>query len=246
MSTRGTFVRGILALSVLGMAASARAAVLVIDDFEAGEGHFAQDPDFSGSSAGQTVNAGVGPSTADRDITEFFSGAASERLFIDDNPAVNAPDGTSWRIRFLSGGGTPANNATLNTTGYVGYWLKTTAQNLRAGILIDDGAALERSTRVPIVGDGAWHLYQWNFDDDTQWDGFAGTGPNGVIDAATATIDGLWIDAVLAGDGSDQDATFFVDDVSHNPDGEIPVPEPTSLALLVPGALALLARRRRA
>ena len=236
-------LRGLFALVAgFALAAPAGAAVIVIDDFEANEGHFNLDPDFSGTSAGQTVAAGVGPSTADRDTTEFFSGIASERVFIDDNPAVNAPDGTAWRIRFLSGGGTPANNTPLDATGYVGYWLKTTAQNLRAAVLVDDGAALERSTRVPIIGDGQWHLYQWNFDDDTQWDGFAGTGPNGVIDAATVTLDAIYIDAVLAGDGSDQDAVYFIDDVSVNPEGEIP--EPSALGLLAVGAAALLRRRR--
>ena len=244
MSTHCTFVRGFLALAtVLCVATSADAAVLVIDDFEAGEGHFAQQPGFSGTSAGFDAPANV--STADRVTDEFFEGAASERLFINDN-TTNAPDGTAWRVRFLSGGGTPANNVSVPATGYVGYWLKTANENLRAGILIDDGTALERSTRVPIIADNQWHLYQWNFDDETNWDGFAGTGPNGVIDADSVTIDGLYIDAVLAGDGSDQDATYFIDAVSHNPDGEIPIPEPTALGLLAVGAGALLSRRRRA
>ena len=206
MSTRCTFVRGLVALALFGLAASANAAVLVIDDFEAGEGHFAQQPGFSGTSAGFEPAATV--STADRVTDEFFAGAASERLFINDN-TTNAPDGTAWRVRFLSGGGTPANNVTLPTSGYVGYWLKTSNENLRAAIMVDDGAALERSTRVPIIADNQWHLYQWNFDDDAQWDGFAGTGPNGVIDAASVTLDSLYIDAVLVGDGSDQDATLL-------------------------------------
>jgi hypothetical protein len=237
--------RGFLALcAVVGLASSADAAVIVLDDFEANEGHFTSDPDTSGSSAGQTqTTPNVGPSTADRDTTVFFEGSASERLVIDDNPAATAPDGTAWRIRFLSGGGTPANNTTLDTTGFVGYWLQTTNPNLRAGIMVDDGAALERSTRTPIIADGQWHLYQWDFDDANQWDGFAGTAPNGVIDAATATIDSLYFDAVLAGDGSDQDATFYVDAVSHNPEGEIPIPEPAAVSLLSVAALALLRRR---
>lgn len=247
MYTRCTFVRWSFALAaVLGLSVSADAAVVVIDDFEVNEGHFAQDPDFSGSTAGQTVTAGVGPSVADRDTTEFFAGAASERIFMDDNPAVNDPGGGAWRLRFLSGGGTPANNATLDATGFVGYWLKTTTPNLRAGIMVDDGAALERSTRTPIIADGQWHLYQWDFDNADQWDAFAGTAPNGAIDAATVTLDALYVDAILAGDGSDQDATFFIDNVSHNNEGEIPIPEPTSLGMLGVAGLALLARRQRA
>ena len=103
---------------------------------------------------------------------------------------------------------------------------------------------LERGTRTPIIADGEWHLYEWNLDDDTQWDGFAGTGVNGAIDAATVTIDALYIDATLAGDGSDQDATFNIDTVAHDPAGQIVIPEPTSLALLGLGALPLVRRRR--
>ena len=241
MNARHVALRAACALTaVWALAPFARAAVTVIDDFEANEGHFAQAPNFSGSSAGFAA-----ASTADRTTEAFFSGAASEKLFIDDVVGTNDPGGGAWRLRFLSGGGTPANNVTLDSTGFVGYWLRTTTPNLRAGIMIDDGAALERSVRTAIIADGEWHLYQWDFDNDAQWDAFAGTAPNGAIDAAQVTIDALYVDAALAGDGSDQDATFYIDAVSFDPTGEIAVPEPTALGLVGVGAL-MLTRRRRA
>jgi MYXO-CTERM domain-containing protein len=229
------------------MSGSAGAQVIVLDDFEGSVGRFAQDPDVSGTTAGLTVTApGVGPSTSTLDTSTAFSGTGSMRIFADDDPAVLAPDATAWRVRFLSGGGTPANNAMLNNTptSHVGYWLRTTTPNFRAALMLDDGAALERSTRIPVIADGLWHLYQWNLADADQWDGFAGTGPNGVIDAATVTIDSLYFDAVVT--SGDQDATFNIDAVSFNPSGPIPVPEPGALGLAVFGAGALWRWRRKA
>ncbi|HZN64630.1 MAG TPA: PEP-CTERM sorting domain-containing protein [Tepidisphaeraceae bacterium] len=239
---KGISAYGAIALAVAFclMGGSAQAAVVVLDDFETNEGHFALAPSFSGTSTGFTAAS----STADRTTEDAFRGTASERIFIDDNPAAAVPTSNeSWRLRFLSGSGTPANNVTIPSSGYVGYWLKTTQENLRAAIMIDDGAALERSSRLPIIADGQWHLYQWDLDDAAMWDAFAGTAPNGAIDADSVTIDSLFVD-VLTSAGTDVDALFFIDDVSHNAEGVIP--EPTGLAVIGLGGLVVLARRRRA
>ena len=169
---------------------------------------------------------------------------------LDDDPAVPGSGANldSWRLRHLSGGGTPANNLSLtnvagNTT-YVGYWLKTSSIGLEASIGIDDGPALEIGAFRPILADGQWHLYQWQFQDAADWDAFAGTGPNGQIDTASVTIDSLLFRGGPGfATGSDFDANFFIDDVSWNPIGQ--VPEPSIASLLALGGW-LAARRQRA
>lgn len=231
-----------------------RAANIVIDDFEAGEGHFTTAPSFSGSTQGETeTTPGVGPSTADQDLTGGISGSASQRIFLDDDPLVDVPTVTptqAWRLRHLSGGGTIGNNTPLavNPNGYVGYYLRTTTPNLQASIMIDDGTTghLERASFIPIVADGTWNLYQWPFQDPNQWEAFAGTGANGLIDSTTTvTIDALFVVALKT--LGDQDAIFNVDYVVTNPDGLItPIPEPaTGLLLSLAGLFGCLRRRRR-
>ena len=235
-------------ICVLLTASAASAAPVVIDSFDVDEGHFTQAPSFSGTTTGETETApGVGPSTADRVTDEAFAGAGSQRIFLDDNPNANVPgEVEAWRLRHLSGGGTIANNVALTASGYVGYYLKTSTPNLQASIMLDDGSTghLERAVRVPITADNQWHLYQWNIDDDAQWDAFAGTGANGTIESATATIDSIFIDAVRT--SGDQDAVFFIDSVSHDPNGPLPpVPEPMAAGVIAVGAVGALARRRR-
>jgi hypothetical protein len=150
----------------------------------------------------------------------------------------------AWRLRHLSGSGTPGNNVSLLASGYVGYYLRTFTPDLQASILIDDGTGLERASYQPIIADGEWHLYQWNFDDELQWEGFAGATPNGVIDADTVTIDAIFVNAIKT--VGDQDAILNLDYVAANPDGLIdPIPEPASCAFLAACVPAFALRRRR-
>ena len=245
-------VRSVLALLAnLGLTSLAFSALTIIDDFEVNEGHFTANPNTGSGTSQGFVKTGGTAATADRVTTEAFTGIASQQIVIDDDTAVagSGANQDSWRLRNLSGGGTPANNATLTNTAedttYVGYWLKTSSPGLEAGIGIDDGAALEIGAWRPVPADGAWHLYQWQFQDPADWDPFAGTGPNGQIDAATVTIDNAFFrGGVGFPTGTDFDATFFVDDVSWNPTGQIP--EPSSLVLLGLSSLLLSSRRFRA
>jgi hypothetical protein len=242
----------VVAAVLLGLAARSSRADIVIDDFETGEGHFTSTPSTSGSTTGETeTSPGVGPSTADQDLTVGISGSASQRIFLDDDPAVDVGSTSpvqTWRLRHLSGGGSPGNNLSITTTpdGYVGYYLMTLTPNLQASIMIDDGAALERASYQPIPADGAWHLYQWSFLDANQWEGFAGTGPNGIIDATSVTIDSVFVVAIKDTSIPDQNATFNIDYVATNPNGPLTaIPEPSSALLMACGLGSLALRRRQ-
>ena len=55
--------------------------------------------------------------------------------------------------------------------------------DVKASILIDDAAAVERSLALDVIADGRWHLYQWNLADTgfgihvpSAWDLSTGTG----------------------------------------------------------------------
>jgi hypothetical protein len=223
----------------------------ILDNFEAGEGHFTSDPNTgSGTSLGFFKTTAT---TAVQVTTEANTGTGSQRIILDDDPATAATT-DSWRLRHLSGGGTPANNVSLtNTAGgtsYVGYYLKTTSL-FDVGIAIDDGAALELGTFKPVVADGLWHLYQWKLQDPLEWDAFAGTAPNGQLDTATVTIDSLFFrGGAGVATGSDFNATFFLDDVAFNPSGQLPaattgpIPEPTT-ALFGAALMGVCTLRRR-
>ncbi|MHA3775369.1 PEP-CTERM sorting domain-containing protein [Verrucomicrobiota bacterium sgz303538] len=240
----------ISACAFLLLCSAAQSATIVLDDFESGEGHFTNAPSFSGTTTGETETApGVGPSTADWDTTTAFLGLGSQKIFLDDDPNVDVAGltGVAWRLRHLSGGGTPANNValtfTLGSDAFVGFYLKTTTPNLRASIMIDDGAALERAVQLAIIPDGDWHLYEWNLANPDQWEPFAGTSPDGVITNSTVTIDSIYIDAVKT--AGDQDATLNIDQVSFNPEGSVAVPEPASALFALVGLTVLGTRRRR-
>jgi len=97
-----------------------------------------------------------------------------------------------------------------------------------------------------IPSDGSWNLYQWRFQDAAQWEGFAGTGPNGQIDSTTTvTSDSIFAVALKDASIADQNAVLNIDYVATNPSGPIVIPEPsTGLLLGLAGALGAIRRRR--
>jgi len=212
----------------------------ILDDFEGGsEGHFGSLPTLSGT------NRNITSATADQSNLLFYSGLGSEHITVNPQNPGTAPDfpSTNYRLRFLSGGGTPANNVNIGATGYVGYFLRTSTPGLVTAPGLDDGAALELGVFQNVIADNAWHLYQFNLADANQWDPFAGTGPNGSIEGPTVTIDSIFIQGLTANGTTD----VSLDTVAYNPNGDLTtlVPEPGSCALLSFAGLALLARRKR-
>ncbi len=175
----------------------------VIDDFETDEGHFPWSLTYSGSTTGI-----LGGSDASRVTTESQGGVGSQEISINGEPG-------GWFLRHLSGIGSPASpagNVAVDATGYIGFWLKTDDAGISVQLAIDDlSPAIDRSFSQSVIADGEWHLYQWDLEDDTQWDGWAGGG-DGVITGPTITIDSIQ----FAGAG---DATIYLDTVSHNPLG---------------------------
>ncbi len=186
----------------------------VIDDFEANQGHF--NWPYNNAPASQTFGL-TSSTTISRALTEHQGAGAGSQLL-----NLVASGTAAWQLRHMSGigaglAGEPAGNEKLDATGYVGFWLKTDDAGITVRIGIDDpvagNSALERGFAQNVTPDNQWHLYQWNFAQNNQWDAYSG-GANGVIDAVdgTVAIDSIW----FTGAGN---AQIYLDNVSHNPLG---------------------------
>ena len=188
----------------------------MIESFDVDEGYFGSSLQFSGS------NQGIGAaSTANRVTSEAQDGAGSQELFIDG-------DSSGWFLRHVSGIGSfasPAGNLAFDTTGYLGLWLKTDSPGLTVRPAIDAPDTADRGVAKDVVADGEWHLYEWNLEDDAEWQ--AWVNGDGIIDAATATLDSIQ----FTGSGA---ATLFLDSVSHNPAGRAPPDRAKRCALRLP------------
>ena len=214
-------------------------SIRILDNFEDSNGRFRQDPDFSGSNRGlRESEDGVGPSAASRDANHFLHGFAAHRL---DVVSEDDPTWDGFRVRHLSGGGSPTQNEQLGTSGFVGFWMKTTTDGLLASIGLDEGGTttIESGIQRAIIADGQWHLYEWNLADAAQWDSF--NNGNGEINGSFTTIDSIFVSSLL-----DQDARVWVDAVAYNPNGSLAaVPEPGAVIAVASLVVMMLRRRRR-
>lgn len=178
-------------------------------NFEYSEGLFNNSPTYSGSTTGISTS-----STADLTADHAYNGWSSMELVLKDNTSVT----TSWLVRFVSGGGTPANNSSLAKNGYIGFWMKTSTAPATStvSVIVDDGSAHEESSRSNVQNDGDWHLYQWQLG-GSGWTSFA--SGNGLIDSATVTLDAICIRAP----NTASDWTLQIDDVSYHSTNPLPV-----------------------
>lgn len=257
---------------LLGLTLLSSAELVTIDSFDAGAAYFTWQPYQSGSQRRvlyKDVETLETLSLAEVTTDAPFKGEGAQRIVIyttseDPFPGVGLPDSLAtygnpnyprgiiegeWFLRHVAGAGAPANNVPIpnNGTTWVGYWLRTTADNLEVGIMVDDDVSTtpgltgnnhEISYFVSVIPDGHWHLYEFELANPDTWQdgGFAtspnATGPTGELNDTTVTIDSLVFRGAL-GIVDVNEVEFFVDEVACNPDGPLSavISEPTSIEI---------------
>jgi hypothetical protein len=229
------------------------AAPVFIQGYESGLVEpFNLEASFSGSSVG-IVTAPVDPHTINLITTDGARGTAQSAEFnvVDDPAAPGATTGAQWTIRFDSNNSASASaaNPLFNAAGYVGYYLKvapTVVPDILTAPVLEGPGGTSQATvavRVPVIKDGAWHLYQWNMSDPAQWNGTFDTayGPAGLGNTTlepTNSFDSIAFIATTPGD-----ALIRLDQVGYDNAG--PLPEPAAAVPLTAATLGLLARHRR-
>jgi hypothetical protein len=241
-----------VATALLLLAGNANAAAIIFDNFNVDEGHFGFAPTFSSGTSNITT-----ASTADRDTTTgpagAFEGEGFERLVLTASTAA-----TTSRVRFLSGGppynsatgGTPANNVAFTTSaattdGFIGMYARTTVSGWTIQLALD-GPLPDLQGGVPktVIGDGAWHLYEWNLDQASDWGAVAGIAGNSTFEEGSQTIDSI---VLRRNAGAATTSTVDIDFVAKSDSGTVAnvVPEPATIALLAMAVPAMLRRGRR-
>lgn len=176
------------------------------------EGVFHRAPDFSGS-----TTANVAGSTADRTDSQAFSGSSSQLLNINYDENI----GGQYLVRHVAGAkytdfngstntASQVANLQFNSEGSVGFYLKTTAQDMQVSIALDDPTTADRGLLQSVNGDGQWHKYEWFLDDPNFWVPWLGSG-NGQIDGDRVSLDSIQLFGF-------SDAQVYLDEVFWDPD----------------------------
>ncbi|QQE09914.1 phosphodiester glycosidase family protein [Planctomycetota bacterium] len=173
-----------------------------------------------------------------------LSGSSNYQIITDDSAVGHAAvklelnknnDDSGYLCRFLSGAGSSANNTKYTAEGFLGVWAKTTDANQQIAIAIDEGSDLEKSIKKDVIADGEWHYYEWNLNNNNDWLNFVG---NGEVNNTTFSIDSI----LLYGENN---STIYLDNLTHDSDESLAIPEPASIAFLSLSSLALLCRNRK-
>lgn len=257
MKNQNFYIASITLVSLVVMTNLKASAAIVFDDFNVTEGHFGYAPSFSATSVGEDAT-----STADRITTDSpFEGIGHQQLTL-----VHDATATALRIRHLSGGpaynsanaGTIVGNAGFSFTtgagvdGWIGFYLKTTATGFQTSLNLDgpagSAADMDGSASVPIIGDGQWHLYEWDLDAASGWGAVPGIGGGhaGAVLNGSHTIDSVYFRDLDGTPGPT--AVIYFDFLAKSDAGSIaalvPVPEPGAFSLVAMGFAALLFVRK--
>lgn len=180
-----------------------------LDDFENGVGHFNRSPTYSPTTTGVAATS----STAISSVAH--SGNQSLKVTLKDNTSSSA----AWKVRLLSGSGSPSNNRQFNK-GVISFWMKTStaSTNSKLRLWIDDSDGHEVSPTLTVVNDGNWHKYVWSIAD---FGGSSPDGGNGVINSTAAYLDAIEISQ----NNTSQTWALYIDDIMHdrNTDSGVPL-----------------------
>jgi chitinase len=173
----------------------------VFDNFEGGVGRYNRAPTYSGSTVGIATT-----STLSRPSGSAHGGSYALQATLNDNTSVTTP----WKVRLLSGDGTPANNISSAKNGILYFWMKTNTARPGATvrIWIDDIDGTLQSPTLSVINDGLWHKYAWNLNN---FNGTPVSGGNNVVDAINVTIDAI----ILEQANTSIQWTAFIDDVGN-------------------------------
>ncbi len=151
-----------------------------LDDFETGVGHFNREPTYNSYTVGIATT-----STATVATTNVHSGYQSLKIDMKDNTSSTA----SWKVRLLSGSGSPSNNRQFKE-GSISVWFKTSTANTGAKVKIwvNDIDGIEISPALDIISDGNWHKYVWNI---ANFGGTTYNTGNGEIDTTKAYLNSI-------------------------------------------------------
>ena len=173
----------------------------IFDGFESGVGRFTRAPTYSGSTVGIATTSTLVQSTG-----SAHGGTKTLRAILNDNTSVTTP----WKVRLLSGDGTPANNISSAKNGILYFWLKTNTARPGATvrIWIDDTDGTLQSPAISVINNGAWNKYAWNINN---FNGTPVNTGNNVVDAINVTLDAI----ILEQANTSIQWTAFIDDVGN-------------------------------
>jgi hypothetical protein len=173
----------------------------IFDNFESGVGRYTRAPTYSGSTVGIATTSNL-----TRPSGSAHGGTYSLKATLNDNTSVTTP----WKVRLLSGDGTPANNVYSAKNGILYFWLKTSTAGTGASarIWIDDSDGTLQSPAISIINDGLWHKYAWNLNN---FNGTPVSTGNNTVDAINVTLDAI----ILERPNSATQWTAYIDDVGN-------------------------------
>ncbi len=175
-----------------------------LDVFESGVGHFDTDPNVPTETVGIASSSTASHQTG----SNVHSANGSLKVVLSDNTSSSA----AWKVRLLSGSGSPSSNTTFNGRGTVSLWVKSSNAGSAAAVKlrIDDIDGTEETPGLTINSDGQWHRYTWDME---TFNGTTVDTGNGFINTdATVTIDSI----IFSQPNTAGTWTMYIDDFLHD------------------------------